>query len=168
MNGLSSILDDIEIPFAYKLGYITNFYREPSFRLIEAEFALTRPEILTLIFLDYRDGIAVSDICAFSGHLLPNISRAAVALDRKGFVRRAPDPKDQRRQLLHLTQAGREMHHRFMPMLKAREDAMLACLSPNELVQFRNLLRKLAAHVPDWADMDDAALADPSKTEDAA
>lgn len=155
---LASILEGISIPVAYKLGYITNFYREPSFRLIEAEFGLTRPEILTLIFLDYQDAIAVSDICAFSGHLVPNISRAAIALDGKGLVRRGPDPKDQRRQILFLTPAGRALHDRFIPMLRAREAEMLSCLSERERTQFERLTRKLAAHVPAWATLPEDAL----------
>ena len=42
---LSDILDGVSIPFAYKLGYMINTYREPSFRSIEARHGLTRPEI---------------------------------------------------------------------------------------------------------------------------
>lgn len=155
---LASILDGISIPVAYKLGYITNFYREPSFRLIESDFGLTRPEILTLIFLAYQDAIAVSDICAFSGHLVPNISRAAIALEGKGLMRRGPDPKDQRRQILFLTPAGRALHDQFIPMLRTREADMLSCLSEREKTQFDYLIRKLAGHVPTWATLPDDAL----------
>ncbi|MFD0667609.1 MarR family winged helix-turn-helix transcriptional regulator [Ramlibacter sp. MAHUQ-53] len=147
---LSDILDGVSIPFAYKLGYMVNSYREPSFRSIEARYGLTRPEILTLIFLFHRDGISATDICDLSGHLKNNISRAVTALEGKGFLRREPDPKDQRRQLLYITAAGRKMHNRFMPGLQAREAAMMACLDAQEKADLERVLRKLCAHVDGW------------------
>ena len=89
---IRDILDGVKIPFAYKLGYMINSYREPSFRAIEATHGLTRPEILSLIFLYFRDGISAADICDFSGHLKNNISRAITALKAKRVVRRDCSP----------------------------------------------------------------------------
>src|SRR6218665_4119683 len=100
---LNDILDGVSIPFAYKLGYIFNSYLEPSFRAIEATHGLTRPEILSLIFLYFRDGIPAADICDFSGHLKNNISRAITALEGKGLVRREPHPQDQHPLTLYIT-----------------------------------------------------------------
>lgn len=148
---LSGILEATGIPTAYKIGYILNHYREPSFRGIETEFGLTRPEIVMLIFLVRCDGISAAEICEFSGHLKPNMSRAAIALERKGMIRRVADAQDQRRQLLYVTDEGQAMHDRFMPRLEQREAAMLACLNERERAQLTHLLRKLAQHVPDWA-----------------
>lgn len=147
---LSDILDGVAIPMAYKLGYMINSYREPSFRAIESEYGLTRPEILSLIFLYYRDGIAATDICDFSGHLKANISRAVAALEKKGYITREPHPEDQRRQLLYITASGRALHDCFMPGLMLREQEMMACLNPKEREQFEKLLRKLCAYAPTW------------------
>ncbi|WP_439498429.1 MarR family winged helix-turn-helix transcriptional regulator [Bosea sp. (in: a-proteobacteria)] len=145
-----AILDGTAIPTAYKIGYILNFYREPSFRMIETEFGLTRPEIVILIFLTVRDGASASEFCEFSGHLKASVSRAVILLDKKNLIRREPDKTDSRRQLLYLTPEGRALYERYIPMLKAREAAMLACLSTEERAQFARLLDKLAAHVPGW------------------
>lgn len=147
---LNDILDGVSIPYAYKLGYVINSYREPSFRAIEATHGLTRPEILSLIFLYFRDGISAADICDFSGHLKNNISRAITALEAKGLVRRESDPQDQRRLIIYITTAGRRMHDRFMPALKEREKDMMACLSDSERRILEALLRKLCAHGPEW------------------
>ena len=147
---LSNILDGVAIPFAYKLGYVLNSYREPSFRTIEARYGLARPEILSLIFLCYGDGISASDICDFSGHLKNNISRAVTALEKKGMIRREMDAKDQRRQLIFITAEGRDLHDRFMPGLMQREQAMMACLSAKERGALKKLLEKLCAHAPHW------------------
>lgn len=121
---LRDILDGVEIPFAYKLGYLINSYREPSFRAIEATHGLTRPEILSLIFLSFRDGISAADICDFPGHPKNNIGRA-------------------------ITAAGRRLHDRFMPALQKREEDMRACLSAAERASVEALLRKLCAHGPE-------------------
>jgi DNA-binding MarR family transcriptional regulator len=160
-NSLKSILNGTTIPTAYKMGYILNHYREPSFRAIEREYGITRPEIVMLIFLVHREGITANDICEFSGHLKPNMSRAAIALNQKGLIVRRADTTDQRRQLLFLTDAGRQLHARFMPTLEERERAMLACFSAREAQQFERLLNKLGDHVPEWAAMCPLTSADP-------
>jgi len=147
----AGVLGGTEIAIAYKIGYVLNFYREPSFRRIEMEFGITRPEIVTLIFLNYREGVTASDICEFSGHLKANISRGILALEKKGLVRREADPDDRRRQFLFITEAGRALYGRYIPALRDREQAMLACLSAAERRTFERILDKLAAHVPVWA-----------------
>src|SRR6218665_1881378 len=143
---LNDILDGASIPFAYKLGYMINSYREPSFRAIEAPHGLTRAEILSLFVLAFGAGTAAAERCDFSGHLKNNISRAIAALEGKGLVRREPDPQDQRRLLLYITAAGRRLHDKFMPALQQREQDMMACLSETERRTFEGLLRKLCAH----------------------
>jgi MarR family transcriptional regulator, temperature-dependent positive regulator of motility len=150
-NPLSDILDGVSIPFAYKLGYVINSYRESSFRSIEAKFGLTRPEILSLIFLCYKDGISASDICDFSGHLKNNISRAVTALEGKGLIRREPDKFDSRRLVIYITTNGRKLHGQFMPGLQLREQEMMNCLSAKEQNDMTRLLRKLCNHTQNWS-----------------
>lgn len=150
-QALSDILDGVSIPFAYKFGYMINSYREPSFRAIEARYGLTRPEILTLIFLCFRDGISAGDICDFSGHLKNNISRAVTALETKRLLTRSSDPGNHRRLLLFITPAGRQLHDRFMTGLQQREREMMACLSDAELDTLTQLMKKLCAHTPGWS-----------------
>lgn len=149
-DGYRAILNGSDIPTAYKIGYILNFYREPSFRAIETEFGLTRPEIVILLALHFRDGITASEFCEFSGHLKAGVSRAVIAMEKKGLICRQTSASDNRRQHLFLTDGGRALYSRYIPALKAREQAMLSCLSSRERKQFDQLLNKLAAHVPQW------------------
>ena len=100
--------------------------------------------------LHFRDGITASEFCEFSGHLKAGVSRAVIALERKRLIRRRTDAADNRRQRLFLTNAGRTIYRSYIPALKAREKAMLACLSSSERQQFDRLLDKLALHVPHW------------------
>jgi MarR family transcriptional regulator, temperature-dependent positive regulator of motility len=150
-GAIAAVLGGTEIRIAYKMGYVLNFYREPSFRRIEMEFGLTRPEIVSLIFLNFRDGVTASDICEYSGHLKANISRGIIALERKQLVRRQADSADNRRQILFITPAGRALYAQYIPTLRERERAMLACLTRPERKAFERLLDKLAGHVPLWA-----------------
>jgi DNA-binding MarR family transcriptional regulator len=150
-GAIAGVLGSTEIKVAYKMGYVLNFYREPSFRRIEMEFGLTRPEIVTLIFLNYRGGVTASDICEFAGHLKASVSRGVIALEKKKLLRREADPADNRRQFLFITPAGRALYARYIPALRQREREMLAALTPAERREFERLLDKLAAHVPDWA-----------------
>ena len=150
-GAIAEILGGTEIKIAYKMGYVLNFYREPSFRKIEMEFGLTRPEIVTLIFLNFREGVTASDICEYSGHLKANISRGIIALEKKKLLRREADSTDNRRQILFITPAGRALYAQYIPALRERERNMLACLTQPERKTFERLLDKLAGHVPLWA-----------------
>ncbi|MBR1132796.1 MarR family winged helix-turn-helix transcriptional regulator [Bradyrhizobium iriomotense] len=152
---LAAVIGGTELQIAYRMGYVLNFYREPSFRRIEMELGLTRPEIVTLIFLNFREGVTASEICEFSGHLKANISRGIIALEKKKLIRRAADKTDSRRQQLFMTAAGRALYARYIPALRERERAMLACLTRAERNEFERLLDKLAAHVPQWAALDE-------------
>jgi len=155
-DDISGILDGTEIPFAYKMSYVLNFWREPAYRHIEIQYGLKRPEIIVLIFLAYRDGITAQSICNFSGHLKANISRAVVALDKKGFIERRTEPSDNRRQLIYLTEDGRKEYQRFIPLLAGREKQMMTALSPAESKRLMQILGKLASHVPSWTGDNDA------------
>ena len=149
------VLGGTEVRIAYKMGYVLNFDREPSFRKIEMELGITRPEIVTLIFLSFREGVTASEICEFSGHLKANISRGIIALEKKKLLRRDVDKNDNRRQRLYLTPAGRTLYARYIPTLRERERAMLSCLSVSERKVFEGLLDKLAEHVPQWTALDE-------------
>ena len=90
-----TILDGTAIPTAYKIGYILNFYREPSFRAIEMEFGLTRPEIVILIFLTVRDGASAmpgssprSSACVRSRHWPTGSSPSSMFMIRTRCRRR--------------------------------------------------------------------------------
>ena len=154
---MRDILDGIAIRTAFKISHLANFYREPAYREIEARYGITRPEITTLIFLAFEDGVTAVDICEFSGHLKTNISRAVLALEKKGFLSREIDADDQRRQLVYITPAGRDVHDLFFPMLCEREQWLVDCLGKREREQLDRLLRKLADHVPEWADREGAS-----------
>ena len=147
---LIDILDAVPIPIAYRIAFITNFYREPLLRRIEREHGVIRPEWTVLICLVYRDGICARDICAITEQPSNTVSRAVASLEAKGLVRSRPDRSDGRRRNLSLTDAGRALHDRLMEPFVQAEAQMTASLTPAEKTQLVHLLDKIARDTPRW------------------
>lgn len=66
------------------------------------------------------------------------------ALEQRGLVFRAPDPRDRRSKVIRATAAGAELHQRAAAAVRVAEDASLASLDGPERDQLRVLLRKIA------------------------
>lgn len=71
-------------------------------------------------------------------------SRVVDALERKGYVERAPHPADRRALLLTPTPSGRELHARIQRDLLEEEEALLAGFAPEVRRSMIQLLRQLA------------------------
>lgn len=70
------------------------------------------------------------------------VSRAAMALVERGFLRRSPNPDDQRSHLLSLTPAGREVYEHVVPRALAIEAEIFADFSDEERRVLAELLKK--------------------------
>lgn len=64
-------------------------------------------------------------------------------LERRGLIRRLPDPADRRALLIELTRDGRRTIDRAMTRHVANEDRILAALTKKERRELAALLRKL-------------------------
>lgn len=117
-------------------------------RQLKAEGELTLPESSALARLD-RAGTATSSDLARQEQISPQSMGATLAgLERRGLVRRRPDPQDGRRIMMSLTQAGHEMltDRRAARTLRIA-DALSAGFTPAELDQLTAavpLLERLA------------------------
>ena len=63
-------------------------------------------------------------------------------LERRGFVRRLPDPDDRRGVLIELTDQGRETVDAAVAALTASDRQLVERLDPTEFAQLEALLRK--------------------------
>jgi DNA-binding MarR family transcriptional regulator len=100
----------------------------------------------------HRDGIAqqaLGEILGTDANMLVLLLNQA---EDAGFLRRVRDPKDRRRHIVELTDAGRKALERAEAGVEAVEDEILSALEPEERVQLRALLIKALT-----ADGDDAA-----------
>lgn len=149
---LLDIVNATSFSYGYRISFLTNFFREPFLRKIDREYGITRPELTILLCLMYREGITQRDICEVTEQLRNSISRAARLLESKGLISQQSDTEDGRRILLNLTQAGRDIHDDFIPLIEQAEQKMLSCLETEEREQLDVLLNKMARAVPNWKD----------------
>ena len=71
------------------------------------------------------------------------VNRACKVLGERGLVRRLPNTRDGRSHLLELTEEGAAIHDEVMPMVRAEEAAIFACLDEGEIAQLRSMLDRL-------------------------
>ena len=89
---LIDIVAAVPIRFAYRMAFLTNFYREPLLRQMEKTHGIIRPEWTVLICLAFRDGLNPRDICEITEQPRNTISRATAALVAKGMITRTHSP----------------------------------------------------------------------------
>ena len=63
-------------------------------------------------------------------------------LERRGFVRRLPDPEDRRGVIIELTDEGRDVVDAAVAALTISDTQLVGRLDPQELAQLEVLLRK--------------------------
>lgn len=147
---LLDILDATPIPVAYRLSFLTNFWREPLLRWMERETGLIRPELTVLICLAYQPDLYARDICEITEQPPNTVSRAVFSLVEKKFITRTRDQADARRQVLNITPQGRAQHDDLMTYFAASESRMLSTLNAQEVATLTKLLDKLARDVSRW------------------
>jgi DNA-binding MarR family transcriptional regulator len=83
--------------------------------------------------------VVMRSVLRTSGTLSVRIDR----LERKGLVRREPDPADRRGVIVGLTERGRELVDLVAPVHLANEERLLATLAPAQRDALADLLRTL-------------------------
>jgi DNA-binding MarR family transcriptional regulator len=109
------------------------------------EFGLTPGQLGALLLIEANKGLNQSEL----GNAL-GIDRSSVVplidrLQRRGWVRRAPQASDRRAHALELAPGGAALIAKFMPHLEAHEARIAAGLSPAEREKLFALLSGVAA-----------------------
>lgn len=90
--------------------------------------------------------LSVKDLARMANVDKAQASRAAQTLVDKGLVTKTASATDARGVVLRFTPAGEALWHRLMAVVQARNDEIVACLSPAERAQFGELLARLVDH----------------------
>ena len=85
--------------------------------------------------------------------LLPSATMTAVldSLERRGWIRRTPNPDDRRSLLIETTPDGRAVADSFIPGLHSVERRVLSALTPRERTRLLSLLGKVLASANELA-----------------
>ena len=151
MTKLDAILRSNEITFGYRIGYLSNVFSGPVYKMAERDFGIQRPMFATLFCTAHLDDLTATDVCGMTGIGKKTISRAVTSLETKGLLKRRPNPADSRSTLLKITAAGRDTYESILPMLQSRQKALIGTLDRNEQKQLRALLDKMIACDDGWS-----------------
>ncbi|KPQ04734.1 MAG: transcriptional regulator [Rhodobacteraceae bacterium HLUCCA12] len=116
----------------YRLNFLAEMTSERTRPIYRKRHELTRPEWRVLVNLADRSPQTASALCARVPAHKTKVSRALVALERRGWVRRETDPADRRVSHTGLTPKGRRAFNRIRPEMEAATEAMLAPLTQDE------------------------------------
>lgn len=148
------MLNDTPLSPAWRVSFVANFFTGPIYRDLMERFGLSRPGFVILFSLSQEPRLVARDIGSVTGLPKNSISRAVSELLRKGLVARENEGADRREKPLSLTQDGRALLGKVVPLFEARQKAMFAALSTDEMAEFERLMGKIIQAMPDWVDCD--------------
>jgi DNA-binding MarR family transcriptional regulator len=145
-SALFPIATEIHLYAALLLKFFSQSLEE---RLHEQGETLSGLQYGVLRMLQFET-LTVSEISQRLGLDPSTLVRAVDALERKGLCERGSDPRDRRRNPIHITTKGRALM--IAAPIVAPEDATwqaLAALGEETAVQLRDLLRELIQQFPE-------------------
>jgi len=131
---------------ARRLGYLL---KHAQLRLSEltasalAPFGISGREVAVLIAIDDRDPLSQGDVARRMGVDRTTMVALIDELQHKGLVQRRPDPGDRRKNVVELTDVGRDTLRRASRAGEEAEQLFLSPLSADETERFREALHSL-------------------------
>lgn len=115
-------------------------------KFIQAGFDISPEKYGMLVLLHNQDGISqqyladkfeISKVAAFK--LLSN-------LEKRGLVRRRPDPMDGRSKLVYLTEQGKDIYGQLIVLAQDNLNECGEGIAPEDLETLKTILRKIAVN----------------------
>lgn len=118
--------------FPYRLAVLAETVSRSIARVYAERFDLSRDEWRVLAALGESGAMKTQAALLFTTLDKVQVSRAVARLEHRRLVEREADPSDRRNRILRLTAAGRSLYRRIVPLVRAREDYLLATLADAE------------------------------------
>ena len=119
---------------------------QDAFRASLGDAGLTKEEWKVLMALHHTirsHGWLCQDLDVSTGAMTNRLDK----LERRGLIRRAPDPQDRRGVLLELTEAGHSQLQEYVAVGADRESELVDDLTPADKQELNRLLSKLLASI---------------------
>lgn len=130
-------------PFYQALSALARAYQLRDRSTLLAE-GVTVTECYALEAVIRDPGCSVTAVARELGLNKSSASRAILALERRGLLRRAEDPKEHRAVRLEPTARGRARHRRVVTRVAAEYRGLLSSISPARRRQLVDTLERLA------------------------
>ena len=112
------------------------------------ESGLTPPQFFVLSLLSNSDGRPLGELAAISSCTRATMTGIADTLERKGLIRRGPNPDDRRGTLVWLTDQGRDLHATTTGLGEMFGSCCCELLPSEESRELMRLLERLAQAMP--------------------
>lgn len=93
------------------------------------------------------DGVSQSTLAGVTGRDKAGITRLLDGMVERGWVERRRPPGNRRRYAVHLTQAGRQLHERLLPIAQTVAEQALEGLNERDKTGLRNGLKRIHANL---------------------
>lgn len=111
-------------------------------------YNLHRNQHAILMFLSHYNGLASQkDIAAGFGISAAAVANSVKVLESEGYIVRVTDASDSRRNLVSLTETGREIIHKTHTRFEEIDQKMLRGLSENEMETLTECMYKISANL---------------------
>ena len=129
----------------YRLSILAESVSRAFAQHYERRFGLTIPEWRLMAVLGENSPQSTQDVIERTRMDRAKVSRAAIRLEDKGLIARAPLPGDQRAHRLQLSLRGLAMYRQIVPMAYALQTELVQSLGEDELRAFDAVLDGLQA-----------------------
>lgn len=106
----------------------------------EAEVEVTPVQAMLLFYLQKKDGSSLTEIS--SGLMLenPTVTGLIDRLEKLGYVKRADHPNDRRVFLVHITEKGKTVANKALPIVKRLNEQIKEGYSNEDIEAFKKIL----------------------------
>jgi DNA-binding MarR family transcriptional regulator len=127
----------------YRLSTAANAVSQLIARSYEKEFSLKIPQWRLLAVLADEGPLTQQMLCGRTVMDKVAVMRAAQGLLQRRLVKRLPNDRDGRSHRLMLTEAGKRLHARIVPMALKYEAELLAGIDRRDIDRLEQLLRQI-------------------------
>jgi DNA-binding MarR family transcriptional regulator len=101
-----------------------------------------------LVMLAIEQKITAQRVVQVIGMDKASVSRAFRTMHEQGLIEFSSDSRDGRLRYATFTTKGRDLHDRILRLARVREEVLLSGLTPQEVRQLIDMLRRLQASLP--------------------
>ncbi|MCO1336546.1 MarR family transcriptional regulator [Microbulbifer sp. OS29] len=146
--------DDLRLEkfLPYRLSVLSNRVSNAIAQAYGARFHLTIPAWRVMAILGRFRDLSAAELVEQTAMDKVAISRAVSSLLKNDYITRSEDPGDRRRQVLNLSDQGREIYARIVPLAHRYENDLMASLSGDEREQLDGIIDKLMVRAKEWSE----------------
>ncbi|QFT55402.1 MarR family winged helix-turn-helix transcriptional regulator [Microbulbifer sp. THAF38] len=136
----------------YRLSVLSNRVSNAISQAYGARFHLTIPAWRVMAILGRFPDLSAAELVEQTAMDKVAISRAVSSLLKNDYITRSEDPADRRRQVLNLSELGREVYARIVPLAHQYESDLIASLTLEEREQLDGIIEKLMVRAKEWSE----------------